>query len=55
MSLSGIQRRISEAKWAETEAWWNAKFNKKAVYRINKKRRMPNEVSLVMKSITLRY
>jgi hypothetical protein len=54
MSLARILREVTEAKWMETEAWWKAKFNKKAVYRMNKKRKMPVEVSLVKKSITSR-
>jgi hypothetical protein len=55
MSLARIQKEVTEAKWTETEAWWKAKFNKKAIYRINRKRMMPVEVSLAKKSITSRY
>jgi hypothetical protein len=54
-SLAGIQRRVTEAKWTETEQWWKEKLSKKAVYRMNKKRRMADEVSLAKKSIAARY
>jgi hypothetical protein len=38
ISLAKIHRKITEAKWSETEQWWKAKLSKQAVERMNKKK-----------------
>jgi hypothetical protein len=50
-SQARIQREVTESKWTETDAWWTAKYNNKGIYRMNKKRKMPVELSLAKKSI----
>jgi hypothetical protein len=57
MSLTTIQKKITQAKWSDTERWWKANLNEKAVYRMNKKkkRKLAHEVSLAKKTIVSRY
>jgi hypothetical protein len=39
MSLAAIQRRVLDAKWTETEQWLKAKLCKKAMFRMNVRKR----------------
>jgi hypothetical protein len=54
--MANVQRRVTEAKWSETEKWWKAKFNgKKAGYQMNNKRKMSKLLDETKKTITGRF
>jgi ribonuclease HI len=55
-SMARVQRKVTEAKWKETNAWWKAKFNnKRKGYKLNGKRRMHTLLGEAKKEIAGRY
>jgi hypothetical protein len=54
--MAKVQRRVTEAKWAEMETWLKARVNgKKGGYRLNMRRRISELFGGTKKSVTERF